>query len=174
MAANPNALVSVDEYLHTAYDPDCDFVDGVVEERNGGEGEHSAIQGELGAWITNQAKALNVRAWIEQRLRIGPNRYRVPDLCITRGRGPIPRIIEVAPLVCIEIMSREDRLYRLLQRAADFASIGVTHIWIIDPLERVAFTYTDGALKVVEGGMLEIPEIGLEIRLADRFAAIDE
>jgi hypothetical protein len=30
------ALVSVDEYLSTSYDPDCDYVDGVVEERNVG------------------------------------------------------------------------------------------------------------------------------------------
>lgn len=26
--------ISVEEYLHTVYRPDCDYVDGVVEERN--------------------------------------------------------------------------------------------------------------------------------------------
>ena len=34
-------MVSVDEYLHTAYHPDCDYVDGVVEDRNVGEKDHS-------------------------------------------------------------------------------------------------------------------------------------
>jgi len=34
-------LVSVDEYLHTSYDPDCDYVDGAIVERNVGERDHS-------------------------------------------------------------------------------------------------------------------------------------
>jgi hypothetical protein len=33
MSALPS-LVSVEEYLHTDYEPDCDFVDGVLVERN--------------------------------------------------------------------------------------------------------------------------------------------
>ena len=38
MSALP-ALVSVEEYLRTAYRPDCDYVDGIVEDRNvGGDG----------------------------------------------------------------------------------------------------------------------------------------
>jgi hypothetical protein len=30
-------LVSVEEYFATSYRPDCDYVDGVIEERNLGE-----------------------------------------------------------------------------------------------------------------------------------------
>ena len=30
-------LISVEDYLATAYEPDCDFVDGHIEERNVGE-----------------------------------------------------------------------------------------------------------------------------------------
>ena len=40
-------LVPVEEYLHTAYSPDCDYVDGVVEERNVGEKDHNKAQQEL-------------------------------------------------------------------------------------------------------------------------------
>jgi Uma2 family endonuclease len=174
MAANPTPMVSVEEYLHTAYDPDCDYVDGYVEERNAGEGEHSALQIQLGYFLVGVAKSLNVRAWSEQRLRINPNRFRIPDLCVTRGRGPLPRILEVAPVICIEILSREDRLARLLKRAADYASIGVPHVWIVDPIEREAFVYRDNALKLIGDGILEAPEIGLTVNLAEIFAAIDE
>jgi len=31
------SLVSLEEYLSTSYDPDCDYVDGAVLERNVGE-----------------------------------------------------------------------------------------------------------------------------------------
>ena len=34
--------LTMDEYLHTMYHPDCDFVDGHLEERNLGEFEHTA------------------------------------------------------------------------------------------------------------------------------------
>ena len=31
-------LISIEDYLSSSYEPDCDFVDGHLEERNGGEG----------------------------------------------------------------------------------------------------------------------------------------
>jgi hypothetical protein len=34
-------FVSVEEYLSTSYEPDCEYDDGVVEERNWGEIEHA-------------------------------------------------------------------------------------------------------------------------------------
>ena len=38
MAALPNSpLLSVEEYLNTTYDPDVEFVDGVLVERNVGD-----------------------------------------------------------------------------------------------------------------------------------------
>ena len=45
-------LVPVEEYLGTSYRPDCDYVDGRIEERNFGEYEHSKIQraSSIGFW----------------------------------------------------------------------------------------------------------------------------
>ena len=40
-------LVPVEEYLRTTYEPDCDYVDGEVLERNLGERDHSKLQSEL-------------------------------------------------------------------------------------------------------------------------------
>ena len=33
----------MEEYLATSYRPDCDYVDGEIEERNLGEKEHSIL-----------------------------------------------------------------------------------------------------------------------------------
>ena len=41
------ALIPVEEYLRTTYDPDCDYVDGEVQERNLGELDHSDLQTEF-------------------------------------------------------------------------------------------------------------------------------
>jgi len=40
-------LISVEEYLKTSYDPDMDYVDGVLTDRNVGEWLHSSILGNL-------------------------------------------------------------------------------------------------------------------------------
>ena len=37
-------LVPVEEYLTTSYEPDVDYVDGELQERNLGEEEHATIQ----------------------------------------------------------------------------------------------------------------------------------
>jgi len=58
MEIMPEALLmSVDEYLHKRFRPDCDFVDGVVQERNLGERDHSSLRGALVAiFYHNRAK----------------------------------------------------------------------------------------------------------------------
>jgi hypothetical protein len=45
------AGVFVEEYLSTAYRPDCDYIDGEVRERNLGEYPHSNLQGRLVIWL---------------------------------------------------------------------------------------------------------------------------
>ena len=47
-------LISLEEYLRTAYDPDCDYVDGVLEERNVGEWNHGDLQGEIVHYLKAQ------------------------------------------------------------------------------------------------------------------------
>jgi hypothetical protein len=36
--------VSLEEYLNTEYEPDCDYVDGVLEQRNVGKKRHARTQ----------------------------------------------------------------------------------------------------------------------------------
>ena len=37
-------LISVEEYLSTSYDPDVEYVDGVLVERNAGDWLHTTVQ----------------------------------------------------------------------------------------------------------------------------------
>jgi hypothetical protein len=36
-------LVSLEEYLSSVYEPECDYVDGEIEDRNVGEKDHSSF-----------------------------------------------------------------------------------------------------------------------------------
>ena len=40
-------LISVEEYLNTSYDPDVEYVDGVLVERNVGHEQHSNVQSNI-------------------------------------------------------------------------------------------------------------------------------
>ncbi len=40
-------LMTIEQYLHTAYRPDVDFVHGEIQERNPGDFEHGHMQGHL-------------------------------------------------------------------------------------------------------------------------------
>jgi len=40
----PTEFVSVREYLTTSYRPDCEYIDGRIEERNLGEYDHGLMQ----------------------------------------------------------------------------------------------------------------------------------
>lgn len=43
MATAAKLQMTPQQYLATSYKPDCDFVDGELQERNLGELEHSAM-----------------------------------------------------------------------------------------------------------------------------------
>ena len=79
------ALVPVEEYLATSYDPDCDYVDGELEDRNVGEKDHSKWQMALSSYMHVRRKQWGVSVFVEQRLRVSATRYRVPDICVTLG-----------------------------------------------------------------------------------------
>ena len=63
-------FVSVREYLSTSYRPDCDYVDGRIEERNVGEFEHALLQTLLGQAFMNNRDAWGVLALQEQILMV--------------------------------------------------------------------------------------------------------
>lgn len=82
-------LVSVEEYLRTSYRPDCDYVDGEVLERNGGEHDHSDLQTELAYYFRARRKQWKLHAVVEQRVQVKPSRFRIPDVCIVKGQDHI-------------------------------------------------------------------------------------
>jgi len=133
--------VPLEEYLHTEYEPDCDYVDGVLEDRNVGKRRHSRTQKRLLDILTPHAARFGLEPLPEQRVRVSKTRVRIPDICLTPLRND-SEVQEEPPALCIEVRSSEDRLSRLLKCVADYLAFGVPVIWIIDPYDREAFVVT--------------------------------
>lgn len=153
-----SSLVSVSEYLKTSYRPDCDYVDGVVLERNLGEYDHARLQGEVFAYFHARRREWGLRAVPEQRVQISPTRFRVPDVCVVLGE-PAEQIFRTPPFICIEILSRDDRLSDMQDRVADYLNFGVRYVWVIDPRTRKAWRCTMSGISEVSEFRTEDPEI---------------
>ncbi len=151
----------VEEYLHTVYRPDCDFVDGVLEERNVGEKDHAKLQQEILFYLHERRRQWNIFVIQELRVRVSPTRYRIPDILVVAGPEPDEQVFTQPPFLCIEILSPEDRMSRMQARIDDYLSFGVHYVWVIDPQTGKAWIYTAESIHEVRDGMLrtENPEI---------------
>jgi len=166
--------VTVEEYLHTSYRPDCDYVDGRIEERNVGEYDHGYLQLLLGQLFMNNREAWGIRVVTDVRTQVSPSHFRVPDLSVLRADAPREQILTHPPLIAIEILSPEDRLSRFQDRIDDYLAFGVEHIWIVDPQRRAAWTATRAGLQLAQTGELVVPETPIRVVLSELFAELDK
>ncbi len=150
MAITAVPSLSVEEYLRSSYEPDAEYVDGVIEERPMGENQHSAWQIALGSFFHVRARGWGIRVRSELRTKTSERRYRVPDVAILDADAPPDPVALVPPVAAFEILSPEDRLSRLLVRLADFESMGVPALYVIDPADNSFFRYQAGKLSAVE------------------------
>jgi Uma2 family endonuclease len=166
--------VIVEEYLSTVYEHDCEYVDGVIEERDWGEFEHAYLQGLLiGVFFQNRPE-WGVYPLPEQRVQTQKSHFRVPDVTILRERSLRERILTRPPLLVIEIQSPEDTLRRTAEKAEEYLAFGIQHVWVIDPYARVGYRGSSDGLELARAGELTISETPIRIVLADLFAELDQ
>lgn len=169
-----HALVSVEEYLHTSYSPDVDYVEGEIQERNMGEFDHAEIQSAIIFWLRSHAAEWQIRALAELRVQTAPKRYRIPDVVVIREGAPREQVLTHAPLIAIEILSPEDRFGRIADRIEEYLAMGVPNVWIIYPAKRIGYIAHGGHPKswiaVDEFAVADSP---IFLALNTLFAALD-
>ena len=156
-------LVSVEEYLDSGYRPDVDFINGELLERNVGEPSHGTVQLNVASWLKGRSGLWRTKVVVEVRVRINERRYRIPDVMVLSLDAPREEIVEAAPLLCIEILSRRDSLNQIWDRTQDYLAMGVPVCWIIDPLVLRAWTVTSAGLVEVKDGILRAGKIEMPL-----------
>jgi Uma2 family endonuclease len=169
-----NTVIPVSEYLRTAYSPDCDYVDGSVQERNMGETDHGELQGQLLELLRAPASKAYFRTTPEVRVQVAATRFRVPDVCLRRIDAPKEQIIRTPPLLCIEVLSPEDRMSRMREKVRDYLDMGVVEVWVVDPETRGILVYTGTTMAEHTTGELAVPGTPVKLALADVFKILDE
>ena len=173
MATTTAVLVPVEQYLRTVYRPDCDYIDGEVVERNMGETPHGCLQTFFAFFFRVREEEWNVQALTETRLQVKEKRYRIPDVMLVSVPNENDRIVRTPPLLCVEILSSEDRMRKVQERADDYAAMGVLATWVVDPWRGLAYAAgPDGKLHPAED-RLTVAGTPIAITVAEIFAELE-
>jgi Uma2 family endonuclease len=163
--------VSLDLYLSSVYEPDVDYVDGELEDRNVGHYDHSSVQQEIWLWFHLHAKEWRVRSVIEQRTRVAATKVRIPDVSVFSRSTPVEQVFSRPQLIAIEVLSPEDRHSRMDKKIQNYIEFGVSNIWVVDPQKREGWNCSDG--NWVRTERLEVPSTSIYLSLAELFNKID-
>lgn len=102
MSASPQAIhVPVEVYLRSSYEPDAEYVDGVIEERPMGEWSHADWQAAVLEYFRSRRVQWNIRAAAEVRVQVAAANFRVPDVAVLDRSLPVEEIITHAPIAVV-------------------------------------------------------------------------
>jgi Uma2 family endonuclease len=96
---------------------------------------HARIQFLLQVLLHRQG----VEALAEVHVRLSPSKYLIPDVIAAPViQSPYPT---EPVLLCVEILSPEDRVGAMLAKCEDYHAWGVPFCWVIDPEKQTAWQY---------------------------------
>ena len=164
-----STMVPLEEYLRTSYEPDCEWVNGVVKQRGMPDGYHGYFQSFFLVYFQGFKETL--RALLQVRIEISPRTWRVPEVMVISADARFLPLPTETPLVCIEILSPDDRVSDLQQKIDDYVARGVGAIWILDPRRRtMSIADSHGTHRVQEFSLAGTP---VRITADDLFADLD-
>ena len=162
--------MGVEEYLRTSFDgSDCEYLDGEIVERNRGEIPHAYLQAKLSPLLWQLYSHLGIFVLTEIRIQITSLRFRVADVAVWRDSNIGTGIPTVTPFLVIEILSPEDRMVRMLPKIQEYLSIGVEWVWVIDPDEKSALSYSQKNPAGSVCDVLRTENPAIEIPLSQAF-----
>ena len=161
-----DVLVTEEEYLNTTYEPDCEYEDGVLIERNVGKKRHGRFIALIISHFRRREKLWGIEVFPDVRHRIRAGKYMLPDVCVFRAPSPDEEVFTSPPLIWIEVLSPDDRPIRVSRKVRRLLEFGVPNIWVIDPETLEAEIYTNAGSRNVEDGVLRVDGTPIELRLA--------
>jgi Uma2 family endonuclease len=160
------AQVPLETYLHTDYQPDREYVDGEVRERNLGEKEHARLQKLILRYFLSLEDRGTLSVFPELRVQVSPTRFRVPDLTVLRADAPDEQIITHPPLIVVEILSPGDSLLGMREKIEDYLAFGIPNIWIVDPSDRMGYICRSGSFREWQPATsLNVPDTEISLNL---------
>jgi Uma2 family endonuclease len=172
--------ISLDEYLNTTYEPDRDFVDGVVLERHLGTQRHSILQALLTIFFGHFRKSHGLVVMPEARLVVdaATGRHRIPDVMVVELPYTKGRVVVDLPAIVVEIKSPDDTFDDIIDRCFDYQTLGVPNIIVMDPDNYRAWRFYRGGLQILSNEPIRLggfrKEVDIEFPFDQLFRELDE
>lgn len=148
------AEITAEQYLHTTFEYDAEFVRGEIVERAMPDRLHSTIQFRILMAIGRLIQSFALFPYPELRLRLEARLFRVPDVCVFAGQAPKEDVPSEPPLLVVEILSKDDRHHDLMEKLEEYRVWGVQNIWVVDPHGKRFALYTATGLQYVSSLVL--------------------
>jgi Uma2 family endonuclease len=100
--------------------------------------------------------------------------FESPTCVSSWGGNQKEQVFHQPPFICIEVLSKDDSLRSVQKRIDDYLKFGVPYVWVFDPFDRRAWTYSIGGNREVTGGVLCTENPFIEILLPEVFAGLDD
>jgi Uma2 family endonuclease len=157
-------LISAEEYLHTTFEYDAEYVEGRIVYRPMPTKPHSKMQSYLIWALYGKGRTVGFEVWPSQRIRTRPNpaRYRVPDVCVTFGE-PEEDVFTAPPFLCIEILSPDDKAIEVREKVDEYLDFGVPYVWVIDPVTRLGEIHTRTGIEKIRDGKFKAGQIEIDL-----------
>ena len=156
-------LMPVEEYLRYSSKPNCEYIDGVLRPKSLPTAKHGRTQYLLVMLLRSQGVDSLGEIWV----RPSPTKFLIPDVIAD------PVIEDPYPtkpvMLCVEILSPEDRLGATLAKCEEYHTWGVPYCWVIDPVRQTGWEYHAQCepVRIAAGGTLHAGH--LFVCLADLF-----
>ena len=164
------AFVPVEEYLQDVDNTHREYVDGVLIDKPVPTWMHGILQAWIAVLIMRRSPQYFAAVEVHSRLR--DTEFRLPDVAVQlRDIVQKESYAKQPPLLCVEILSPEDRLGATFAKCERYHDWGVPTCWIIDPEKRRAWTYERGGEPVQLNENLMAADI--RVSFADIFSVLD-
>ena len=149
VASVKEELITGEELLAMGDIGPCELIDGRIVHMHPTGSEHGMIEFNLGSELRrlfgSTSSAGSPGGEVGIYIRRSPDRVRGADIAFVSGRRlqSLPKgFLTVAPDLVVEIMSPEDRWQDVREKLADYFSIGVERVWIVEPQNRKVLVFS--------------------------------
>jgi Uma2 family endonuclease len=154
MTAQTIKLVTADELLDMSDIGRCELINGEIIHMPPSGAEHGRTAIHVGAriWSFLRTSPLGEVYAAETGFLIArdPDTVRAPDVAFVRNERvpvePFRRYFPGAPDLAVEVVSPNDRLTEVLDKADRWLASGAISVWIVDPARRSIDIYRAGGV----------------------------
>jgi Uma2 family endonuclease len=76
------------------------------------------------------------------------------------------------PFICVEILSKDDRVDELQEKIDDYLAFGVRYVWVINPRTGRAYVHSAAGSQEAKDGVLTTQDPAITVPLAELFGAL--